>query len=73
MGSVECLPLRNESIGTLVSVATLEHVENPIRAVDEIYQVLRRDGVVIVTSVFNFPIHDHPSDFWRFTPECFNL
>lgn len=73
-GSVELLPLKKESIGTLISVATMEHVENPIRAFNEIYQVVSKEnGIVILTSVFNFPIHSYPSDFWRFTPECFNL
>ena len=53
-GSVELLPLKNESIGTLISVATMEHVENPIRAFNEIYRgASTGGGIVILTSVFN--------------------
>ncbi len=73
VGSVENLPLRDESGGTLVSVATLEHVQNPIRAFDEMYRAIDKTGMIIVTSLFKFPIHAYPSDYWRFTPACFNL
>lgn len=72
-GRIESLPLRGGSVGTVVSVATLEHIENPIKAFDEIYRVTSKGGTVILTSVFSFRIHDYPGDFWRFTPQCFNL
>ena len=25
-----------------------------------------------MSSLLNFPIHEHPFDYWRFTPEAFN-
>ena len=59
------------SIGTAVCVDTLEHVEYPRRAVDEICRVLKPDGMCVITSVMNFPIHDYPHDYWRFTPQGF--
>jgi len=71
--NVECLSFENESIGTILIMDTLEHVENCFNALDEIYRVLKKDGVVIMSSVMDFPIHDYPSDYWRFTPEAFKL
>jgi SAM-dependent methyltransferase len=59
------------SIGTAIIVDTLEHVEYCREAVNEIHRVLKPNGVLIMTSVMNFPIHDFPCDYWRFTPECF--
>jgi SAM-dependent methyltransferase len=50
---------------------TLEHVEYPRKAMDEIWRILRPDGIAIISSVFDFPIHDYPNDYWRFTPEGF--
>ena len=50
---------------------TLEHVEYPRKALKEIHRILDDDGVVIISSVMNFPIHDYPNDYWRFTPNGF--
>ncbi len=60
-----------ESAGTVLCLDTLEHVEYPHQALKEIYRILRPDGVAIISSVMNFPIHDYPQDYWRFTPEAF--
>jgi SAM-dependent methyltransferase len=64
------LNLASDSVGTALLIDTLEHVEYPHRAMDEIYRVLMPSGIVILTSVMNFPIHNHPYDYWRFTPEA---
>lgn len=61
------------SVGTVITVDTLEHVERPFAAMAEIRRVLRPDGMVLMVSVMDFPIHDHPSDYWRFTPAGFQL
>lgn len=66
--NVERLTFKNKTIGTVLILETLEHVQNPIKALDEIYRVLKKDGVVVVSSLMNFQIHDYPEDYWRFTP-----
>src|SRR4051812_48731541 len=38
---VHRLPLRDNCIGTVVSFDTLEHVADPLRALEEIHRVLR--------------------------------
>jgi SAM-dependent methyltransferase len=65
------LSFADGSVGTVVCVEVLEHVFDPIRAVQEIHRVLRPGGAAILTSVMFMPIHAHPWDFWRFTPEGF--
>ena len=62
----------DESVGTVLCLDTLEHVEYPRRAMEEIRRILKPDGLVVISSVMNFPIHDYPNDYWRFTPEAFN-
>lgn len=71
--NVEALGLPDGTVGTMIMADTLEHVENPHRALDEVHRVIRNGGMVIMTSVQNFPIHDYPRDFWRFTPEAFSF
>lgn len=59
------------SVGTVLSMDTMEHVEDPRRALEEIRRVLKPDGIAVISSVMCFPIHDYPYDYWRFTPEAF--
>ena len=65
------IDLPDETVGTVLVIDTLEHVEFCRKAISEVYRILKPDGIVVVTSVMNFPIHDYPNDYWRFTPEGF--
>ena len=65
------IDLPPESVGTILCLDTLEHVEHPHRAMEQIHRVLKPDGIAVISSVMYFPIHDHPYDYWRFTPEAF--
>ena len=68
---VHHLTFEDESVGTALALDTLEHVRDPIRAVEEMHRVLQPGGVLLISSVMFFPIHAHPWDYWRFTPEGF--
>ncbi len=63
--------LPSESVGTVLVLDTLEHVESPWRAMEEVHRILKPNGIVVMSSVMDFPIHDAPCDYWRFTPEGF--
>lgn len=65
------IELNDKCAGTVISLDTLEHVEYPRKAMKEIHRILCDDGIVIISSVMNFPIHDYPYDYWRFTPQGF--
>ena len=72
LGSIHELPLRASTAGTVFALDTLEHVLDPIAAARELCAAVRPGGVVALTSHMNFPIHAHPSDYWRFTPMVFD-
>jgi len=65
------IDLPSESVGTVLCFDTLEHVEYPHRALGEIHGILKPDGIAVISSAMDFPIHDYPYDYWRFTPEAF--
>src|SRR5262249_14334673 len=70
VANVEALPQPNTSVGTVIAMNTFEHVPHFWRGFEEIHRVLRPDGVFLVACPFYFHIHNHPSDYWRFTPEA---
>jgi len=65
------IELASDSVGTVLILNTMEHVEFPRIAIEESYRILKPEGMLILTSHFYFPIHDYPYDYWRFTPEGF--
>jgi len=65
------MALPAETAATVLVLETLEHVEYPHKAMEEVYRITRPDGMVLISSVMNFPIHEYPFDYWRFTPEAF--
>jgi len=67
------LSLHDETAGTVLILDTLEHVENCHHAMGEVYRILKPEGILAISSVMLFPIHEYPSDYWRFTPEAFRL
>lgn len=68
--NVERLTMPSRSVGTVVALSTLEHVRRFWLGVAELKRILRPDGVMILSTPFYFRIHNHPSDYWRFTPEA---
>ena len=65
------IDLADNSVGTVFLMDTLEHVEYPHRAVEEVHRILKPGGLLVMSSVLDFFIHETPNDFWRFTPDGF--
>jgi SAM-dependent methyltransferase len=73
VASVEALPQEDVSVGSVIAMSTFEHVQRFWRGFAEIRRVLRPDGVLLVSCPFHVRIHNHPSDYWRFTPEALEV
>ena len=70
VGDVHHLPLENESVDAIICIALLEHVEEPLKAMKEIYRVLKPGGYCYLYVPFLYYYHPMPGyygDFWRFT------
>jgi len=66
-GDVLDLPIKNNSIDTVFSSQVLEHVANPQKMIDEIYRVLKKEGICILSTHMANPLHGEPHDYFRFT------
>ena len=67
LGSVENIPLKNNSVDSTISTQVLEHVKNPQKAVEEFYRVLKSGGYCLVTVPQINELHEEPHDYFRFT------
>lgn len=68
-GNLLCLPVRDESIDTIVCTGVLEHISGPDKAVEEIYRVLKFEGRVFIETPFMQTVHASPMDYYRWTPD----
>ena len=57
----------NETFDIVVCTEVLEHTLNPFAAVNEIHRILKNNGLLLMTTPFNFRIHGPLPDCWRFT------
>ncbi|MFZ2484779.1 MAG: class I SAM-dependent methyltransferase [Minisyncoccia bacterium] len=67
-GSIEDIPLPDNSFDSVVCTQVLGDVYDLRKAFKEIYRILRRGGNVLITESLFDPLHDEPNDYWRFTP-----
>ena len=66
-GSIYNIPLGNESFDNIVSFQVLEHLNEPLLALIEIFRVLKKDGKVFMTIPQCWETHEAPYDFFRYT------
>lgn len=68
VGDIHDLPLEDNSIDAIICNAVLEHVEEPQKAVKEMYRVLKPGGYCFIYTPFLFYYHAMPGyykDFYR--------
>ena len=67
VGDAHCLPMAAVSIGVIHCEAVLEHLEQPDRAVSEMFRVLKPGGYVFAATPFLQAFHGYPDHFQNFT------
>jgi len=67
LADINSLPFKNKSLSNFGSFNILELIQNPGVPIQEIFQVLRNDGFFVGYVPFLYPIHNQPTDYWRFS------
>ena len=62
------MPFKDESYDTLLATEVLEHCPMPELVLKEMYRVLKKDGYILLTVPFLWPLHETPHDEYRYTP-----
>ncbi len=70
IGDAFSLPFRDAIFDRIIMTEVLEHCYEPKEVIKECYRVIKNGGVLILSTRFVYPIHDAPSDYYRFTENC---
>lgn len=62
------LPFDDCSYDCIIATEVLEHVPNTNSFLEEVFRVLKKDGVFFFTTPFFWNLHEVPHDQYRFTP-----
>lgn len=67
------LPIKSESVDTVVTNQTIEHVKHPETFVKEIARVMKPEAILVLTAPQLWCLHEKPHDFYRFTRYALEL
>jgi SAM-dependent methyltransferase len=65
------IPLDDETADLVIMTEVLEHLREPKFVLGEIFRILKKGGVLLLTTPMTWPLHEVPNDFFRYT--CFGL
>jgi len=57
----------DNTFDVVICTEVLEHTNNPFKVVEELKRIVKENGVVCISTPFNFRIHGPLPDNWRFT------
>lgn len=60
-------PVKSSSFDFALLFQVIEYLSEPLNTLKEIKRILKKDGALILSSPFMYPIHDYPYDKSRFT------
>jgi SAM-dependent methyltransferase len=67
VADAQALAVADGAFDVVLCTEVLEHLQEPQRAIDEFFRVLKPGGTLLLSTRFLFPIHDAPDDYFRFT------
>ncbi len=68
IADIAAIPLASGSFDVIICTEVLEHCFDPQKSLQELCRLLKPSGAIILTTPFNFCLHEIPYDFSRLTP-----
>lgn len=69
LASSENLPFKDGSFDLCLCTKVYEHVPSPRQTTREVSRILGENGVLLLSTHAAFPVHDYPTDYWRWTDQ----
>lgn len=62
-----------EQFDIVLCINILEHVVDYQKAIDNCYKAVKKGGIVIFFTPVCYPLHQEPTDYWRFTEHAYRI
>lgn len=69
VGDIHHLPFPDNHFDLVTLFMVMEHLYDPLRAIKECQRVIKKDGILVATTVQYWHTHGHPNDYYRYTQE----
>src|SRR5581483_4150432 len=76
VGDIHAIPAPDASLDAIICASVLEHVHDPLRAMEELKRILRPGGVMLLYVPSTYPYHARKGaygDYWRFFDDTIEL
>jgi SAM-dependent methyltransferase len=64
------LPIEDNKYDTAILISVLEHLLEPQNALNEIARILKPNGYLLLTTVWVYPYHEAPGDYFRYNDKA---
>lgn len=65
------LPLKDETFDAVLCTQVLEHLQEPEKVLRELWRVLKKGGIIYLSTPQGWGVHQAPHDYYRYT--CYGL
>ncbi|MBI3034914.1 methyltransferase domain-containing protein [Candidatus Woesearchaeota archaeon] len=67
IGDADALPFKQNSFDKIIMVNSLYYFKNPFKVIERLGRILKKNGKLVIITPFLYPVHDAPTDKFRFT------
>lgn len=65
LADITDLPIPKNSFDSVLLFMVMAHLPRPFVGVKEIYRILKKNGLLFMSGIENYPAHDLPDDYFR--------